>query len=76
MTTALLIVDIQNDYFHGGRMELVGSNEAAARAGELLARFRDKRLPVIHMQHVSLLAAWPPARRAARLSIAQALGAV
>ena len=54
MTAALLIVDIQNDYFPGGRMELVGSNEAAARAGELLARFRETRLPVIHMQHVSL----------------------
>ena len=54
MTTALLIVDIQNDYFPGGRMELVGSAEAAARAADLIARFREKRLPVIHMQHVSL----------------------
>jgi len=54
MTTALLIVDIQNDYFPGGRMELVGSPEAAARAAQLLARFRDKRVPVIHVQHVSL----------------------
>jgi nicotinamidase-related amidase len=35
-------------------MELVGSPAAAARAAELLARFRDKRMPVIHMQHVSV----------------------
>ena len=27
---ALLIVDIQNDYFPGGAMELVGSPEAAS----------------------------------------------
>jgi nicotinamidase-related amidase len=54
MTQALLIVDIQNDYFPGGRMELVGSPEAAAEAARLLAAFRDKRAPVIHMQHVSL----------------------
>ena len=44
MTTALLIVDIQNDYFPGGRMELVGSPEAAARAAELIARFRETAL--------------------------------
>ncbi|HUI98710.1 MAG TPA: cysteine hydrolase family protein [Usitatibacter sp.] len=54
MAQALLIVDIQNDYFPGGRMELAGSREAAAQAAKLIARFREKRLPVIHMQHVSL----------------------
>jgi Amidases related to nicotinamidase len=51
---ALLIVDIQNDYFPGGAMELVGSAEAAERAAALLPRFRTRGLPVIHMQHVSL----------------------
>ena len=30
MKQALLIVDIQNDYFPGGKMELVGSPEAGA----------------------------------------------
>jgi len=54
MTRALLIVDIQNDYFPGGAMELVGSAEAAERAAALLAAFRGRGLPVIHMQHVSL----------------------
>lgn len=54
MTRALLLIDIQNDYFPGGAMELVGSPEAAARAGMLLDAFRDARLPVVHMQHVSL----------------------
>lgn len=54
MTQALLIVDIQNDYFPGGKMELVGSPEAAAEAARLLEAFRAKRLPVVHIQHVSL----------------------
>ncbi len=54
MAQALLIVDIQNDYFPGGRMELVGSEEAAAQASGLLAKFRAKGAPVIHVRHVSL----------------------
>jgi nicotinamidase-related amidase len=53
MPTALVIVDIQNDYFPGGKMLLEGSDEAGARAGRLLAAFRDRSLPVFHIQHVS-----------------------
>ncbi len=52
-TMALLLVDIQNDYFPNGAMELVGSIEAGKRAGVLLAEFRRKELPVIHIQHVA-----------------------
>ncbi len=53
MNTALLLIDIQNDYFPGGRMELVGSTEAAERAREVLEHFRKKELPVVHIQHIS-----------------------
>ena len=53
MAKALLLVDIQNDYFPGGAMELVGSVEAGDRARQLLAAFRRRSLPVIHVQHVS-----------------------
>jgi nicotinamidase-related amidase len=53
MTQALLIVDIQNDYFPGGAMELEGSLLAGAKAGQLLQAFRRKSKPVIHVQHVS-----------------------
>lgn len=53
MSEALLIIDIQNDYFPGGKMELSGSEAAGTKAGQLLRRFRDKSLPVIHVQHVS-----------------------
>ncbi len=53
MPQALLIVDIQYDYFPGGRMELSGSPEAAAEASRLLKGFREKGAPVFHVRHVS-----------------------
>src|SRR6185312_16775895 len=53
MKTALLIVDIQKDYFPGGAMQLVGSEAAAERAAALLASFRERGLPVVHIQHLA-----------------------
>lgn len=53
MTTALLLIDIQNDYFPGGKMELAGSLEASLRAREILSLFREKGLPVAHIQHLA-----------------------
>ena len=53
MKTALLLVDIQNDYFPGGKMELEGALEAGLRARQLLSAFRQKMLPLVHVQHVS-----------------------
>lgn len=53
MTTCLLIIDIQNDYFPGGRMPLVGSPEAAEQARRLLDHFRQADLPRIHIQHIA-----------------------
>ena len=53
MNIALLLIDIQNDYFPGGAMELAGSVEAGQRAAMLLAAFRSKGRPVIHVQHIS-----------------------
>jgi nicotinamidase-related amidase len=53
MTQALLLVDLQNDYFPGGAMELVGSPEAGLQAGVLLQAFRRARGPVVHIQHLT-----------------------
>ena len=54
MNQALLIIDIQNDYFPGGAMELVGSDAAASKAATLISAFRAKNRPVIHVQHVAV----------------------
>jgi nicotinamidase-related amidase len=54
MTTALLLIDIQNDYFPGGKMEVRGSAAAALAAKRVLTHFREKELPVIHIQHISV----------------------
>jgi nicotinamidase-related amidase len=51
---ALLIIDIQNDYFPGGKMELDKVTEAAEKAADMLTHFREKKLPVFHIQHESV----------------------
>jgi nicotinamidase-related amidase len=51
--TALLIIDIQNDYFPGGAMELEGADAAGAKAGAVIAHFRTGKLPIVHVRHLS-----------------------
>src|SRR5512138_2853152 len=53
MKTSLLLIDIQNDYFPGGKMELVKPLEAAKKAYELLQCFREHNQHHVHIQHVS-----------------------
>ena len=50
---ALLLIDIQNDYFEGGSNRLCGSEEAAIEASRLVKYFRIRNLPVVHVQHIS-----------------------
>ena len=52
--TALLVIDIQNDYFPGGAMELEGADAAGAKAGAALEKFRNNGNPVIHVRHLSV----------------------
>jgi nicotinamidase-related amidase len=53
MKTALILVDIQNDYFPGGRSELSGTEDAAAAAREILGIFRAHAWPIFHIRHIS-----------------------
>jgi nicotinamidase-related amidase len=50
---ALLIIDIQDFYFPGGRSALVEPEKAAANAALLLADFRKEKQLVIHVRHNS-----------------------
>ena len=54
MSTALIIVDIQNDYFQNGRMELVNPDKAAANAAKVLEYFRkNNKENIFHVQHIA-----------------------
>jgi len=52
--TALLIIDVQNDYFKGGACELVDAEEALINAKHLLKLFREKKDLIIHIQHITI----------------------
>lgn len=52
--TALLVIDIQNDYFPGGAMALEGALAAGEKAGAAIASFRKQGLPVLHVRHLSV----------------------
>lgn len=54
MNTALVLIDIQNDYFRGGRNELVNAEQALAHAKQALSLFREKGLPIFHIRHINL----------------------
>lgn len=49
--TALLLIDIQEFYFPGGRMQLENPEQAGMNAGLVLEQFRKKAYPVYHVRH-------------------------
>jgi len=49
----LILIDIQNDCFPGGKGELEKPLEAAGQARKLLDFFRQQRWPIVHVQHVA-----------------------
>lgn len=53
MNTALLIIDVQNDYFSNGKCELFQSELALKVIKELLSRFRKRGLPIYFIQHIA-----------------------
>ena len=54
MSVGLIVIDIQNDYFQNGKMELEGSEDAGQAAGRLLNFCREYKLPVFHIQHIAI----------------------
>jgi len=58
MNPALVIVDIQNDYFPDGKLPLVKPVEASQQAARLLDHFRHAsgraQRPIIHIQHLAV----------------------
>jgi len=48
----LLVVDVQNDYFPGGRWTLAQMDQASDNVAKLIAAARKAGHPVFHVQHV------------------------
>lgn len=53
MKSALILIDIQNEYFPGGAVELFQPEKAAAATRKILDYFREYNLPVYHVQHIN-----------------------
>ncbi len=53
MKQALLLVDIQNEYFEGGKRTLHEPLKALGNAELVLKKFREAGAPVIHVQHIN-----------------------
>lgn len=54
MKLGLVLIDIQNDYFKGGKYELVKPVPAAMQANKILTFFRKQHWPIYHVRHVSV----------------------
>ncbi|MCY1223255.1 Streptothricin hydrolase [compost metagenome] len=49
---AVVVIDIQNDYFPNGKYELQGIEQAAANASKVIEAARRQGDRVIHVQHI------------------------
>ena len=53
MKKAVLLIDIQNEYFEKGALELVNPIAASENAKKLLEHFRKEDSTIVHVQHIS-----------------------
>lgn len=53
MTQALLVIDLQNDYFPGGKFPLWNTQAVLDNVQAAIAMARAKDIPVIHVQHIA-----------------------
>jgi len=54
MNTAFVIIDVQNDYFPGGRKELKGSLEALEKIQKVIKHCREKSCKIIFIKHIAI----------------------
>lgn len=53
MTKALLVIDLQNDYFPGGKFPLWNTEVVLQNIEQAIGRANTQSIPVIHIQHVA-----------------------
>ena len=51
--TALIVIDVQNDYFPGGAWALPAAERALPNIRRLIERARERQQPVVFIQHVT-----------------------
>lgn len=54
MKSAIILIDIQNDYFECGKNELYLPKQAAMHAKQALNFYRMNNLPVYYVQHINI----------------------
>jgi nicotinamidase-related amidase len=52
MKKALLVIDIQNDYFPGGKYPLWHADEVRSKIEQAIEKANAQGMPVIHVQHI------------------------
>jgi nicotinamidase-related amidase len=57
MSKALLVIDIQNDYFPGGKFPLWNTEVVLQNIGRAIEKSNAQGIPIIHIQHVAPQAA-------------------
>ena len=53
MSKALLIIDIQNDYFEGGRFPLANAEQVLVNIKRAVSKARESAIPIVLVQHIS-----------------------
>jgi nicotinamidase-related amidase len=53
MAKALLVIDVQNDYFCGGNMELVEMEKALVQTNKLITYARENHHKIYFIQHIA-----------------------
>jgi nicotinamidase-related amidase len=53
MSKALLLIDLQNDYFPGGLFPLWNADETLTQIERAIARAHESGIAVIHIQHIA-----------------------
>jgi len=53
MKKALLLIDLQNDYFPGGKFPLWNTDVTLSNIVRAISAAQDKGIPIIHIQHIA-----------------------
>lgn len=53
MKKALLLIDLQNDYFPGGKFPLWNTDTTLGNIEEAIRKAKTREVPIIHIQHIA-----------------------